>query len=283
VTQTFAEWLRAANYRASTADASVKQLGRLREAHAAQESIPAYCADSARRALTWIRANYGSLQTEDALGRYLMEQGVQPVTHTLRAKPRQRVWPARSFDDADWDKFRDALYASEDPRDRVLDVMCLTGIRVGDALRLPTTAIARGIKVGEIELERKGGTWVTLPVGVAEPWQRLLDQLLDAQAPTVAALLSPEHPSPLPGKAPYLQINRRLKAWQTELALSGRIHTHKIRRTFAVKLYGLTKDLLAVQQGLNNGAQATMKYLDESRTSTIADYQRDLQQRRATK
>jgi site-specific recombinase XerC len=274
----FAAWLLTANYRPTTVGASVRELVRIREAHAAQEPVPEYCLATARRTLTWLQ----STQQDEPLRRFLVEEGIQPVANALRDKPRQRVLEARSFDEEDWDRFRDALDASDDPRDRVIEVLCLTGLRVGDLLRTPTGSIMRGLELGEIQIERKGGTYVTVPVGVAEPWRRLLDQLLDARVPTVAALLSPAHPSPAANGAPYRQLDRRLKYWKDELGFTARIHTHKMRRTFAVRLYDQTKDLLAVQQGLNNGAQATMKYLDESRTNTIAEHQRALHQRRAT-
>ena len=274
----FETWLKGANYRPTTTSASVRELVRLRETQAAQEPIPSYCQATARRALTWLQAT----QQDKPLRGYLQDQGVRPVVNELREKPRQRVLEARSFESEDWDKFRDALFASDDPRDRIIEVLCLTGLRVGDVLRTPTGNIMRGLELGEIQIQRKGGTYVTVPVGVAEPWQRLLEQLLNAQAPTVAALLSPEHPRPDAQGAAYRQLDRRLKWWKQELGFTSRIHTHKMRRTFAVRLYDQTKDLLAVQQGLNNGAQATMKYLDESRSVTIAEYQRELHQRRST-
>lgn len=278
----FDEWLRQGNYRPTTRGASVRQLERIQEAHHAQEPIPDYCAATARRVLAWLQATHQQATPgQEALRRYLIEQGVQPVVNTLNAKPPQRVWEARSFEASDWDRFRDALFVSDDPRDRVLEILCHTGLRIGDALRTETGWIARGLEEGEIQILRKGGVFVQLPVGVPEPWERLLAQLLDAQAPNAAALLSPDHPSPEARGAAYRQIDRRLKFWQQELKLSGRIHTHKMRRTFAVNLYALTKDILAVQQGLNNGAQATQKYLDESRSSTVAEYQRDLQRKRA--
>ena len=270
----FRAWLTEGHYRPSTISVSVRQLGRLIEARDTQEPLPEYCTHTARRTLQWLQNTQG----DESLRRYLVEQGITATTQTLREKPKTRVWEARSFDEDDWATFGQAIVASDDARDRVVEVMCVTGIRVGDALRIESANVARALRNNhaEMPLVRKGGTTVPLALGVLEPWQRLNRQLQEAKAPTVAALLSPKHPSDEPGDAPYQQIHRRLKWWQKELSLKGRVHTHKMRRTFAVRLYKLTKDPIIVAQGLNNGAAATAKYLDESRTDQVADYQRQL-------
>lgn len=270
--QDFDRWLTTSNYRASTVQQSLQQLGKIREAHRDGRMLPEYCAFSARRVLAWLQET----QQDTRLQQYLAEEGVQPMTRKLRAVPKQRKLEARSFGEDEWAAFSAALDASDDPRDRVIEILCVTGIRIGDALRIPTTSITSALRVGEIVIERKGGTFVTLAIGVIEPWQRLHRLLRAENAPTVAALLSPSHPSPLAGDGPYSQIDRRLKWWQTELGLSGRIHTHKMRRTFAIRLYNLTHDVMIVQQGLNNGAAATQQYLDEPRTAAIAGFQKQL-------
>lgn len=278
LSQIFDTWLKAGNYRPGTAAQTLTQFTQILKAFQRNEPLPEYVRGAARRTLAWLDTDKG-LAPE--LREYLVAQKVKPTTKTLRAKPKRRVLESRSFDADDWDRLQAELSASDDVRDRVIECMCVTGIRVGDALRIPTVEITKALALTEtgqhaLAMERKGGTFVELALGVLEPWQRLHRVLVAAQAPTVAALLSPTHPSPLAGDGPYMQIDRRLKHWQRELGLSGRIHTHKIRRTVAIKLYDLTKDVVLVQQGLNNGAQATMKYLDESRASTVADVQRKI-------
>ena len=267
----------ARHYRESTVRTTARELKRVRDAMDAYAPIPPYCERTARRALTWLQA---CPDQDVKLRQYLESQGVRPITVVLTEKIPLRKREARSFEDKDWDRFRDALYLSDDPRDRVIEILCLTGLRIGDLLRTPTARIARGLELNEIPIERKGGAYVYIPVGVAEPWERLLEQLTARQCVNVASLLS-SNPSALAGDASYQAVNRRLQYWRQTLGFKARVHTHKMRRTFAVRMYATTKDLLAVQQALNNGPAATMKYLDESRSATLAEHQRNLFNKRS--
>lgn len=267
-------WLQERNYRPATIKQTLGQVTSMLETMQDGQGIPEYTRLSAARVIEFAEVN------DIEFYNYLVSCNVAPTQKKLKAQKKERVYVAQSVEEEDWGRFQDALAESNDERDRVIEVICVTGMRVGDALRLKRKAIHQALKYNvPVESERKGGKTVQVPIGVRSSWERL-QALLDAtQAETVAALLCPKNPSTLPADAPYQQINRRLKWWATELGINGRMHTHRMRRTFAVRIHRMTKDITVVAQGLNNGIQASMQYLDESRADELAGLQQRLRGR----
>lgn len=206
---------------------------------------------------------------------WLALQGIKPLERTPLPKKNRKL-EARSLTEADWGKLQDAVAESDALEDAVIHVICLSGLRVGDALRITRATLARGLDSDVLYLERKGGIVKPVPIAVREPWARLHTLIVDQRADNVAGMLCSSNASPLPGQCAYKRMDRRLKKLAKDLKLGGRMHTHKLRRTVAVRAIRATNgDISKVQNLLgHHSSLTTQKYVDETREVEVAELQR---------
>jgi integrase len=271
----FRRWLLGQDYRVSTARKTVDDVALARRLFLESAPVPRRLTPALRRYLAFIgdrpAHDDGFLQ---ALVSWKLG-AVRPRT----GPPMTRKKPRRSFQPGDWQKLTDSLSDDHSPSGACLWVLCSTGLRVGDLLRLDRKELQAGLRRGVLQLERKGGTWIDLPVaGADEPWQRLLAAMTNWKASgTVATLLAPDGADGAAGGAAYQRLNRYLRALGTTLKLTPPVHLHRIRRTVAVLGLRLTEDVGRVQQLLGHASPAsTHAYLDELRQADVADLQERL-------
>jgi integrase/recombinase XerC len=194
---------------------------------------------------------------------------------------KRRQLEARSFNDADVSMLIETVDKDVSPEGRVLQVILDTGLRVGDVLRLPRIDIKRGLRSGVLRAVTKGDVITQIPIaGATEAWQRLYDEMKGHR--TVAQWVCPDGDgSARAGDCAYQRVNRHLKGLGEKLGLEGRVHLHRIRRTFAVAALRHTEDVVAVQQALGHRSlQATQQYLDELRVDDVADLQKAIRKNR---
>jgi integrase/recombinase XerC len=273
---TFQEWLIASNYRKSTVRQTMAALKRARTANELGNALPKNCTYDAQRVLAFYFKK-GASDAEgitDDFANWLQSQGVEAVEHTPRAVPKRRKRIARSLDTQRWMKLRAGLEASKEREDLVLLVIFRTGLRIGDVLRTPRAEIAKGLRLRVIEIERKGGYFVQVPMGSNyEAWERLYAPMKKTEAAeTVAGFLCPENDSALPGDCAYKRVFRRLKFWEKKLRCEESLHPHRLRRTLAVAALRKTGDIVKVQQLLNHkNITSTQQYTDELREDDVSN------------
>lgn len=246
------------------------------------------------------RAPSSDLNVEKALRRYATfaeEAGIAdeltelaghlaPIQRLPHEKPVRRKLEARSFPEEDWGKLTRAVEGSLDPRDQVLWAMATTGLRVGDVLRVPREILNQAVRTGVLEAERKGGTFVSVPLGILEPWlalQRACKAAVTSGVPVsnVAALVADGDPNPDAGGAAYQRVDRRLKAIRRQTGMTGRANTHRLRRTVAVQALEATDNPITVQQMLGNASMnATGRYIDEVNVRRVKDLQQTIHRRK---
>lgn len=269
--QGFTAWLEANHYRRTSIK---KTIGDLKRAPSTDLNV----TKALRRYLTYAR-EHGVSDEYTALAAH---EHLEPIERLPHEKPKRRKLEARSFGESDWQKLAAAVTGAADPRDQVLWAMSTTGLRVGDVLRVDFEVLKRAVREGVLDAERKGGTFIQVPLGILEPWSALLAGLrtgrLNADRhENVAAYVADGDHNPDAGGAAYQRIDRRLKHWQRELTLEGRAHTHRLRRTVAVHALEATDNPVTVQQMLGNTSMnATGRYVDELNVRKVRKLQQDI-------
>ncbi len=274
---TFEEWMRQHHYSAATIKQTIVDLKRagLGRAHNDQN-----VTNALRRYVTF--AN--EAQIEDSLTEVAAGLGIGRVKRLPQESQPRRKHDAVSFEEADWSHLRDVVAGSADPRDQVIWAMVTTGLRVGDVLRVSRDVLQLLLQTPGtlvLHVEVKGGQFRPVPLSgseaseeqpLAEPWLALARGVVAARARNVATYVCPSNGEMIRGGCAYKRVDRRLKALQRKLQLSGRVHAHRIRRTIAVKALGATEDLVKVQQLLGHRSlKSTMKYVDEARVKLTGD------------
>jgi integrase len=270
---TFKDWLREHHYRETTI---VKTFADLKRAQALKGPTKEPNVVAALRRYITFAEETGLKDATCALAKRV---GVSAVVRLPHEKAKGRKLEARSFDAKDWATLRKAVAGSTDPRDQVLWAIVTTGIRIGDALKIPLESILRALKSRNpvIHIEVKGGTFRPLPLGIREPWIALARGMRKAKAVNVAAYVADGDDNPVAAGAAYFRTTRRFKTLKRTLGLEGRAHTHRIRRTIAVGALNETDNIVAVQQMLGHASMnSTAKYVDEANLQRTAKLQRKL-------
>lgn len=205
-----------------------------------------------------------------------------------RAQREQRARAdLRSIDDAEWSKLWSLVEAERGPAARVLEAMMVSGLRVGDVLRLPLANLRSALKRedGVLYLEVKGGK--TTPTTVAparKTWEKLLaaceGQKLVAHAVAPGAALDDADSA---GRGPYKAVTRLLDALAERAGVSGRVHLHRVRRTVGVQT---ARDVghFAAQKLLGHAKGSTTDiYLDETNVEVVREAQEALAKRRVAR
>jgi len=195
---------------------------------------------------------------------------------------KRRKLEAKSFAEADLKSLSVYLEDHTSPEDRVLRVLLDTGLRIGDVLRLTKKTLAEGLQSGIITVQVKGGHMIYKPVtGAEEAWEQLYTGLIASKYQSVAKLVCPEGSgSTRAGGCAYQRVNRHFKDLGERLNISGRLHLHRLRRTFAVDALRYTQDITAVQQALGHrNISTTQQYTDELRIDDVAELQKNMRKR----
>lgn len=272
----FDAWLREHNYQTST----IKQtLSDLRRVHSLGAVRDANVVNALRRYSAFAAAN----NIEDELTEAARTLGVAPVKRLPDTKDKTRKLEARSFEEDDWTQLRASVIESTDPRDQVLACMIVTGLRVGDVLRIQRVELARMLEQAEpvVQAEVKGGQYRPVPIdaSIRAPWDALARGVLATKARNVAQYVAPTFAGgdDVRGSSAYRRVDRRLKAWQRKLGLEGRANLQRIRRTIAVKSLDETDNVLRVQQMLGHrSVKSTGRYIDEHNLRAVRRLQRKL-------
>jgi len=192
---------------------------------------------------------------------------------------KRRKLEAKSFVENDLRRLSVYLEDHISPEDRVLRVLLDTGLRIGDVLRLTQKTLADGLQSGIITVQVKGGHMIYKPIAGAElAWNKLYAGLVASKYRSVAKFVCPTgNGSARAGDAAYQVVNRHLK----EIGqLSGRLHLHRLRRTFAVDALRYTQDITAVQQALGHrNISTTQQYTDELRIDDVAELQKNMRRK----
>lgn len=267
----FETWLTARDYRDSTVRKTLGDVERLRKLHPKPPSSPNDWT-ALRRYHTFLSES--PARVKDAFDTWT----VQLASEQLKGpKSKGRKLEAHSWSEDDWKRLVAALRRDVTPEGVVLRVQAVTGHRIGDILRLNRRTLNQGLKSGIIRLERKGGTYVDVPIsGAPAPWQALADAWDSGS--TVADWVCPTGASGAQsGAGAYQRCRRHLQAVCGRLGLSGRQNLHRLRRTVGVRALRKTKDVHLVSQLLGHKTVATTeRYVDELRTEEVAAIQRKL-------
>jgi integrase len=272
--------MREHGYRDSTVRVTLRQVERLREAWGAarlHEEPVERLLGGARRYLSFVKAEKGKLsaQAED-FASALREHGATPLDREHRGVAK-RVNHATSFTPDDWVTLGRALLEDNRPEAIVLHLQLATGYRVGDLLAIERKAFQKALRSGTLVLETKGGhDKQMLLAGAQAAWDRVKAYWRDGD--TLAEWVCPRGSmGAAGGYGAYKRVDRHLKKLGRELKLEGRVHTHRFRRTVAVRALETTGDIHLVQQLLGHTSiQSTERYVDEPRLKAVAELQQKL-------
>lgn len=271
----FEAWLQRENYRASTAHKTVRDIRRLRKrffqgVEVIQTRNDLSTAQRFRGYLEAIGTN------EDGFDAWLRQQQLGQ-RRKLSAKPTAKT-PTRSFSEDDWKRLIGTLRRDTSPEATVLYVQAATGHRIGDILRLTRKGLSKGLRTGILQLERKGGLYIEVPVGgrAAPPWTTLKERWTEGN--TVAEWICPTSAwQDQAGGGAYQRVRRHLRSIADRLGLDGRANLHRLRRTVGTRALRRTKDIHAVSQLLGHRSiSSTEQYVNELRADEIAELQSKL-------
>lgn len=188
------------------------------------------------------------------------------------------VRPKRSIDDASWRRLYEAVTSDPSLEARVLELMMLTAMRVGDIFRLQRREALRGLREGELCVVQKRGRTRTFRIEEGSRAQVALQKLVD----TWGAAGTPDVLHALADSGVYMtaynRVDRRLKRIGEAAGIPGRWNTHRLRRTVATQTWRKTKDLRAVQSMLGHKNMTTSQiYVDELAPDELARLQGNVQ------
>lgn len=270
------DWLIENHYRPSTARATLRHIDSAR----GLEELPDYMLPALRRYLAWIESvgEETALQTEPDGGelyRKVCDLDLEP-SRGKGHQPKTRKKERRSFDDESWQMLVTTI-RGKNTREGVVLTAMLGGLRISDVLPLTLPQVQAGTEKGIIRMERKGGKMVDVATR-PEDWTPLAIGMQARESPTVAAYLTgQDDASTMSADAAYQRVRRALITIGNELALTGPVHLHRLRRTRAVQALRITKDLTLVQGLLGHSSiRSTYHYVDESRTEDVSRLQRKM-------
>ncbi len=152
-----------------------------------------------------------------------------------------------------------AVSELEHKADPTLHIMMLTGMRIGDVLRVTPRAIQRAFsrEDGLIQTELKGGKSHLATVNACpEAWAVLAESA--RKSPNVAASVSKSgNPSADAGGSAYQCVRKRLQSLCLDLGVGGPHNLHRIRRTVAVLLRKSGASVGQTQEVLGHASERT--------------------------
>lgn len=242
--------------------------------------LPDSALPGLHRWLQWAEIEKPELNTDDLK---LLETVKSELKKKPSRVPKERKLEARSFTADDLAALAGAIIEDDSPEGHVLHVLLDTGLRIGDILRIPTEDLKIALREGILDARVKGGRIVQIPIaGARETWWKLYRALRASGKPTVAWWICPEgNGSAKAGGAAYQRVNRKFKALGDRVGVHGRVHLHRLRRSFAVDALRESGDIIAVQQALGHRSlTSTQKYTDELRVDDVAKLQQAIREKR---
>jgi len=265
----FKAWLCAEGY----ADTSVTKILRDVATMAAHGPV-APNAPSLRRAeaLRWAWSAWDDFCGEHNYQNDLVEppRDTNPRRRRLR-RGAKRGQLAESIDTSEWHRLLTVVEADERVEARVIDVQCSTALRIGDVLRSSRSALERGLNredgLAVLEVKNAKPVIVCVRGGPEREWRRLVTALKDLtpRALVCEAIARKSGRDWSANGAAYRQIDRYLKRLGEQAGVTGRVHTHRIRRTVAIQAALAGVDRFRIQKLLNHeSGRTTDIYLDEN-------------------
>lgn len=269
----FETWLVQKRYRASTRRKTLTEteflIGRfLARASATHHVVVApRLAWTARRLLAY-QADGGRVGAD--FTSWLAELAASPPKGTKRKKT------AVSIKTSEWARLFPVVEAEDTLEAAATLVMLETGLRVGDVFRVQRARLAEALATDTgFELEVKGGKRREMLIAFApDAWQRLADvwARLAPSAKRFDAALCPNSVADVRYDCAARRMQRALKRYARAAKVSGRIFTHRIRRTVLVQALNATGDIQKVQQLAGHASPLiTMRYTDEPRLDGVTD------------
>lgn len=182
------------------------------------------------------------------------EEERRSITDKLGRLPRYRHTspsPERPLDDNEWRALLSAIEEEESPLREVLELLCRTGLRVGDIGRIERDQAMDALETKVLYLIQKGGNYRPYP---AKHILDILDHLLTFRWARVWETCSESSE-----RGYYMRVSRALKQAAIRAGLDkDRVHTHLLRKTVATQLLRSTGgDLIAVQKLLGHASVTT--------------------------
>lgn len=271
--EAYETWLVSEGYRPSTVTVAVLGAKRF------QDLINRQCV------LSMFTASFSNYSHAFRYQRWLEETGriqepqreafeeLTKMKRQLKQKSKRKK-KARSIALDDWKRLWAAVLEDESPAARVLEIQMTTALRCGDVLRLERAQVVRGIRAETLIVELKGGREIFVSTRTAPgTWTRVIEDW-PKKHETVSWWVCPDgdgstESSGCSGK----RVARKLSELCKKSKVDGRHNTHRIRRTVAVQLFRLTKDIVAVQKLLGHKSiTTTQNYLDEAEPEMMAEH-----------
>ncbi len=268
----FGDWLDRRGYATSTARQSMIDAKTLLRCCEEQRPIARRLGKVAKRLAEWrpaLREELGEHFTFAVEGRRAI------------GSAEGRKNPAHSFDDESWRALYARVAADPAPEARVLEIMMVTGLRIGDVFRLTLGELHTGVETGFMPFVQKGGRHEEQRlVGTLLVVHRRLHDAWRASGADARETVQ-EWVVGYPGatyKAAYQRVDRHFKT--IAAGLPGRAHSHRLRRTVAMQTLREVGDITVAQKILRHKNVATTQgYLDEARPDEIAEIQQKLHER----
>lgn len=197
----------------------------------------------------------------------------------MGCRPGVKETRTSSFEPSEWRELFLFLRsrAPERIEDAALFLLQLTGLRVGDLLRLRRDGLLSNNGVREhIVLFQKGNRVRTIPSGpIKAEWEILASHWHNPTHVTLAqAIMCSPHADHKSGNGAYKRLKRRFERIADQLCLNHPHSLHRLRRTVAVTLLRETGDIKAAQAMLGHSSiRTTLQYLDEANEQKIAQFQ----------
>jgi site-specific recombinase XerD len=280
----FESWLRGQGYAERTVQDTVMAANGIVASVRAGETVNPGQWTRARRLLRYAKARSMPIAREPGL----IDAASMDNLRQARRDNKKRKLEARSVDDAAWGRLAKAVMANPSREARVLELLMLTGLRIGDALRTRRTAIVESFHTGRLDIVQKGGR--SRALAIDGPLRHSLERLIATwsreaegvrrNARDITGWLIPESEARLPIDSARKSVYRLLRELGKEADVRGRLHLHRMRRTVAVQALRETGDLEAVRQLLGSASLASVRpYIDEARIQDVAQLRSKLHDR----
>lgn len=273
----FEAWLSHEGYARTTVTSIVRAV----HAQATHGPVPQFTDDDRRlRTYRWAWAAFEDWCEETGRVNPLPEPP-EPETRGRRKRQvkKRRTQVAVSVAADEWGRLTERVRADESIEGRVIDVLCVTALRISDVLRIRKDALDQGFARpdGLTTIAVKGDKPIMVSVrgGAGVEWARLhqaVSHLRSSQL--VCEAVSKSKDWTASGGAAYQAVRRRLRVLGDAAGVQGRVHLHRLRRTVAVHaaLEGVPAPLIQQMLG-HESLETTGSYLDESMAIQVAAMQ----------
>lgn len=269
--EAYLEWMRERGYADSTRAQSAIDVQRILRDCAEGVPPPERLKHEARRFRAWgLEMGVELEQLEPQLSE--LADVERPFRGRLSGAKRKK-YPRAAMAVPEWQKLGQLLRSSEEPEGRVLRLALVTGLRIGDVLRIERRALARSLETGKVELRVKGGKPRILPLrGEA---LEAAAAIIDSWGRDGSAVHEYVYPEPSVDTrlyfAAYQRCRRKLLELSREAGITSRMHSHRLRRTMARQAYQSSHDIELVRQLLSHeSAKTTLGYIHDDETSAEA-------------